>query len=76
MKKVWMIMTEEVSADYGRHLCDITLRALYTDEAGRDEAIEAEKAKIEAKPAWWMGVAEAEDKRPKVWARALEVEGL
>jgi hypothetical protein len=52
------------------------LRALYTDEAGRDEAIEAEKAKIEAKPAWWMGVAEAEDKRPKVWARVLEVEGL
>lgn len=76
MKKVYMIKIEEVTNDWGRHIRDNVVRTIYTDEATATALVEAEKARIENTPYWWMDTGKGADNRPNVWAEGLEVEGL
>ena len=76
MKKVYEIKKENVTADWGRHINDGVLKRIYTDEATAAALVEEYKAMIEKLGQWWMGTGKGEDNRPKVWAEALEVEGL
>lgn len=75
-KHVYMIKAEEVTADWGRHIGNVTLRTVYAEWDDVFEMIKAERAKIAEKGAWWMGYGKDENGEPKVWAELIPVEGL
>lgn len=74
MKKVYIIKKENVTADWGRHINDEMIKAVYTEDPTAE--VEVLKAEIEKRGAWWMGTGTGKDNRPNVWAEVLEVEGL
>lgn len=76
-KNVYMIKAEEVTADWGRHIRNVTLRTVYADWDTVYGIIEEERAKIAAMGQWWMGYGKDYEKdAPKVWAELIVVEGL